>query len=570
MKRTLGLIFIYILEVLFGVFYYVKSIWKSIINALPFFNTIASWIRFLFKIFKGWLNFEFFNGLPNIVKNVIIALLLNLIFTILYLIIFGIIAKVQKNIKKKRIASESNRIFTLSEEEKAKFEWKLFERKFPGRRIASLIIPLSFVFACIVIRFDISICNKYDAHNKGFVSWFSQIQPYLTSFGLWIEDVTCRYIVLNNRIVNSIGVVWFEWVEIAIGTIVLVFIWYGIFSIFAKPFGRHKAKQRAKKAREKYIYKMELLEYKAWKKAQNENKVSQKNKELFENEESLIVDSKSNIKPIAEINVNNKLITNNVSIFQKDYIDDISTGVTDLGLIEEDNSELKEPLIKKETHFVGDEDVDIVLEEEPIVETIEEEEEYYSDTTEEQDETFDRFQIESISSLNLDDKIKKYNIDVIEEGGATEHYLEEEVPVIQEYEDMVILSENIIDVNQNNNNIKESNKKEVEVKIDVKEDNVDSSDDASIKKIDIKKINQSLIKRPTKPIEISVDRQKINEYIVETSKNQALIFASQEVYQKNDTPRINIDNTNGIKILHQKNVIKKSIKPVDPIQTKRK
>lgn len=540
MKRAIGLIFIYIIEILFGIFYFIKKLWNKVVSAIPFFYNIADFFRNILKLIRGWLNFDFFNNLPLRAQNIIVIILLNIVFTIIYLVFFGVLAFIIRKSKQKKMARERNRVFTLSEEEKAKFEWKLYERKFPGRRLISLIIPVFLMLTIVVIRFDKAICAQYDLFNKGYFDIFNNCKPYIGNFGNWCETIISKYIGLNNNIVNAIGVTWVEWIEIALVTIVICLLWYGFFSLFAKPFRRYQAKKRAKRARIKYVYKMELLEYKAWKKTQKEKEISQKNRDLYDSDDALITDVEADVKSISNVEDSNVMKPrNNIdSPSQQAYIDDISTGVTDLGIIEEDNDEIQQPIISRETHFVGDEDVDIVLEEEPILETIEEKDEFFDDILEE-DETFDRYFFESTPSLNIDDKVKKYNVEVIEDGQVEEEIEIKDDILIMEYDDS----------------------KSIQVPFPALK-NENEENNISLSKVTIVDNKDEKRKKPIKPIDIRSKNEEVINYIVDTSKSQSVSLKSEEL-------QIKIENEN-----KQKNVLlheikeKKNIKPINPVKVK--
>lgn len=616
MKRALGLIFIYIAEICFGIIYYVKDVWNKLIVSAPFLKDISEFLRSILNLVKGWINFDFFNNLPNLAKNIIIIIIFNIVFTIVYLIIFGIITYFLKKSKKKKMAQERKRVFVLSDEEKARFDWKLYEKRFPGRRLLSLLIPLFLIFICIVVRYDIKFCKSYDPYNDGYFNIFSStFLPYLGGFGEWCEKVTASYIDFNSKVVRKIGVVWFEWVEIGIGTIIVLLLWYGFFSIFAKPFRRHRAKVRARKVRRKYVDKMESLEYKAWKKTQKENQVSKKNRDLYDNDENLIENVESDVKTIVlEKETEEKKINSIDNVTQQNYIDDISTGVTDLGVIEEENNEIQEPLINRETHFVGDEDVDIVLEEEPVVETIEDEEDFYNNNDNLVEETFDRYQSDTMLVLNLDDKIKKYNIEVIDEDGKIERFVDNDAPEIKDFEEVadervLYETENVekeknidnettkleivteeVKQEENNQIQDEVKQKEIEQKqteitetkqeeneqnnLDIVEDQIINSDEnietektvvikESPKKVKV--VNIKLID----PSEENRDRSKIIDYIVTTSKEQTIKLKDNSINEPVVTDEKKEFDGKIRRIKHKKQ-IKKDIKPVKPISVKNK
>ena len=516
MKRKIGLIIILSIEIIIGVLYNINSVWSSMTSAVPFLSLIETWISNFVDFIKGLLNIPYFKDFEEPVKDWIVWITLNLLFVLLYSLIFGIIALIQRNIRRKKYKqAHNNQGYLLTDEEKAKFEWKLYVTKFPKRRLISLIIPTFFAFVFVVIRYDENLCAAYDLANKGSFTLFTNIKPYIGDLGVWLETTVSKYIVFNNQIYNQIKVTWVEYIELGLVYVLVCLLWWGLFSIFIKPVRTGIAKAKARRAKNRFIVKMEALEYKALKKAEKELRVSKKNKDLYSSE-NFINDVGEDVKAIATPIEEDKKEKDSakkepVSV-EQDYIDDISTGVTDLGLIEEDNSELQEPISVREQHFVGDEEVDIVLEEEPIIETIEEEEAYYNDV-DEKEETFERYQPETIDSFNIEDKIKKYNIDVIEENQEVEYYQEDDAPVIQEFEE------------KETSEVKELKTIQEEVPSEEKEPLKfikDKKDKKIIKPVlplnndESKKDNKKIIK----PIELNKDRQKIIDYIISTSNSQ--------------------------------------------------
>ena len=516
MKRKIGLIIILSIEIVIGVLYNINSVWSSMTSAVPFLSLIETWISNFVDFIKGLLNIPYFKDFEEPVKDWIVWITLNLLFVLLYSLIFGIIALIQRNIRRKKYKqAHNNQGYLLTDEEKAKFEWKLYVTKFPTRRLISLIIPTFFAFVFVVIRYDENLCAAYDLANKGSFTLFTNIKPYIGDLGVWLETTVSKYIVFNNQIYNQIKVTWVEYIELGLVYVLVCLLWWGLFSIFIKPVRTGIAKAKARRAKNRFIVKMEALEYKALKKAEKELRVSKKNKDLYSSE-NFINDVGEDVKAIATPIEEDKKEKDSakkepVSV-EQDYIDDISTGVTDLGLIEEDNSELQEPISVREQHFVGDEEVDIVIEEEPIIETIEEEEAYYNDV-DEKEETFERYQPETIDSFNIEDKIKKYNIDVIEENQEVEYYQEDDAPVIQEFEE------------KEPSEVKELKTIQEEVPNEEKEPLKfikDKKDKKIIKPVlplnndESKKDNKKIIK----PIELNKDRQKIIDYIISTSNSQ--------------------------------------------------
>ena len=549
MKRKIALFSIYILEIVFGVCYYVKDIWNAIIKAVPFMSNVGNLIGQIIRYFKGLINIQAFKDLPVMAQSIIVVLILTILFTIVFSLVFGIIATIQKKLRRNELSTKAQKVFTLSSEERAKFEWKLYIKKFPIRRLVSLIVPLSLFLLFLIIRFDKAFCEAEFSKIDGFFNIYGSIKPYLSSFVDGIEYMVSMYIAFNNRIYEYLGVNWVEWILLAISLVVICLLWWGLFSIFAKPFSHFVAKRKAQKAKNNYIEKMEIIEYKTWKKAQREMRVSNKAKEFYSQDEfndtedvdsNLIGQSTTN----NDADNDNKKLKENSTQKEIDYLDDISTGVVDLGIVHEDNDEVKAPILSRETHFVGDEEIDIVLEKEPIIETIEEEEIYF-DNQEYQD-TFERYQPDNLVNIELDDKIKKYNIDLIDEEQVV--LFDEEHPIINEYQDTnrgVLLNDDVKTENENTNS---DNQK-------------------------FRPIVKDSTRKNIKPINLSVDRKKVVEYIINNNKvksNDNLINREVNVNGDYNDDAVDTKNSKVLKPIIKKEQNKKPIKPIAPMKVGRK
>ena len=548
MKRRIALFLIYILEICFGICYYVKDIWNAIVGVLPFMENVGDFIGVIIRYFKSLIDIQAFKDLPVMVQSIIVVLILTILFTIVFLIVFGVVALIQKNVRRNKLSSEAHKTFTLSSEERAKFEWKLYVKKFPIRRLLSLIVPITLFLIFIIIRFDKTLCELENSKIDGFFNIYGTLKPYFASFIDAVEGAVSMYIAFNNRIFDTLGVAWVEWIILTVSLVLICLIWWGVFSIFAKPFSNFIAKRKAKKAKEQYIEKMEIIEYRAWKKAKKEMRISNKGKEFYSQDEfndnnyidsSLIGQSTNN----NNVDNDNKKIKENSTLKQSDYLDDISTGVIDLGIVQEDNDEVKSPILTRETHFVGDEEIDIVLEKEPIIETIEEEDEY--NNNQEYEESFERYQPENITNIELDDKIKKYNVDLIMEDEVI--HFDENHPVINEYHDNNDVTVNNDNTLQNNlqNSIQDNQKFKPVVK------------DVNTKKI-------------IKPIKINENRSRVVEYIIKNNKvlsDDSLINQNEDIVS-NEV--LNQRNSNILKPNIKNNQKKKPIKPVAPMKVGRK
>ena len=66
MKRKIALFSIYILEIVFGICYYVKDIWNAIINVAPFMSYVGDLIGQIIRYFKGLIIIKAFIALPVI------------------------------------------------------------------------------------------------------------------------------------------------------------------------------------------------------------------------------------------------------------------------------------------------------------------------------------------------------------------------------------------------------------------------------------------------------------------------------------------------------------------------
>ena len=143
MKRKIALFSIYILEIVFGICYYVKDIWNAIINVAPFMTYVGDLIGQIIRYFKGLIDIKAFNELPVMVQSIIVVLLLTILFSVVFSLFFGLIALIQKKIRRNELSTKAQKVFTLSSEERAKFEWKLYIKKFPIRRIISINVLLT-------------------------------------------------------------------------------------------------------------------------------------------------------------------------------------------------------------------------------------------------------------------------------------------------------------------------------------------------------------------------------------------------------------------------------------------
>lgn len=540
--------FILIILVLLMTSLYVTYEVVAIRTALSFLEGIYVVLDSMFNGL-GNLTASIFGNAPVYLRNTILFIIIMILFIIIWKIIFAIIHLIRKNVRKNKIKKAlGENAIELTEEEMNQYDYKLYENKFrfPTIRFIIMLVEILLFAVFLIIRFDViyivpgGIVNEgdlllfYDVSNgnapfivddatQSFTSRFyifhNAINGLRVEFMYFFATLVGHYIQFANGLLHGLGAQG----EIIVEIIIIVFILLVLILItfllglpFSKSIRKHRAKKYAKKKKEKYIKQLEDKEYKTWKQGLKKGDVSKKNEDLYVEEPIENID----ITPIVVETKTEETEVKTNQTAEQNYIDDISTGVTDLGLVEEDDNELQTPLTTRETRFVGDEESDIILEEEPIIETIEEEEAYYNEASEETEESFEKYQPETVKDLELEDKVKKYNIDVIDEAEEVEPY-KEETPAIEEFEDREIaFTTNVIE-----EPVKEETIEEVKV-----EDPVEAEEKP---------------KKPTKPIEVTkkttktkgkitpvdaVDEQgKSSDYILETSDGSQLAMTEEEL-----------------------------------------
>lgn len=559
MKRLIGLVIVFLLSFTLLFSYEIDAIKNVFLGFAPFLKSVYEFIDNLFINIKNLLNQDFIASLPHWFSDCLIYLVLFVGFTLIYYLFFGIIILIRNATRKRKVETALNgNVITLSDEEKSKFEWKLYQRKFPFWRLVFALLELGIFALFIIIRLDKvftienavtyqgvtyfpEVVDKFYESNFATLDLYYSIAGRLGSIGEFISNIVAQYIRFMNAIVETTGIRSIEWIMFVVIVIVVLVIFWAIGSIFTRPYRRIKAKRRAKKAKNKYIIKLENTELKAYKKSQKENRISEKNRTLYDNEpegndfeqnvEPLIADTKA----IKEFTENKKSQTP-----EQNYIDDISTGVTDLGIIQEDENELQEPLVTRQTRFVGDEEHDIILEEEPIIETIEEEDSYYNEQEDLEEDKFEKYQPEYINSLNLEDKIKKYNIDVIEEESTVIPFEEETAPIMN-FDDRQYFA------SVKENPIEESF---------IEEKSLDN--DANYEK------------KVIKPISLDKDRSKIVNYIINNTDASQLALTEEErakiAIKKPLKPVSSEHKEENIEIVKEE---KKIVKPLKPLLNKK-
>ena len=466
MKRNLILIFLYLIEIIFVTLFLIPSSKEAILGQMPALETVWNGYKDFMMNFLNWIHLrDFLVDYSSRINIGIAAILFNLLFLIVYELIAWICALIYQRIHKKTLEKNGLQSYALSEEEKAKFEWKLYVKKFSWLGLISFLIPLFFVTLFIFIRFDKELCLQDPLHEGFFTIYQYQIAPFLGSIDggilVFIENTMNTYYQLMKQVIDILGMQWVEYAIVAVGIIFIFLIWWFFVSIFKRIFRSHNAKKRAKKAKRKYIARMEQEELKARK--NSEKRISSKAEEILGVEqENIALEDASMIANVessggALIHVNEK---------EASYIDDISTRVVDLGVAIQD--EEQEPIAERIPIFVGDEEVDIQLENEQVIEVVEEEEQ--EDVDEEADPFFERYRPENIDTSYLDESLLNTQIEVYEEDEM--EVQEDDFIGIKDYEE----KETTLEKEEKIEVVPEENKEETAIVLQEEKEPVETSE----------------------------------------------------------------------------------------------
>ena len=417
MRRIIALLVFYFIQFALMVLFLVPSINEFTRANLSFLVPLWDFYKAILGLITKILHLDFLAEVSSRLSNMVSSIILNLFVTVVYFINVLIIVGIANRVRIYRLKKRKLNRYSLSEEEKAKFDYKLYERKISIKGIISYIIPLIIVLLFLFIRFDKNICEN-DVYREGYFNVYnSQIKPFLHSIHSSITDIidaiALNYIYFVDKVIEIIKINVIEYVFIFTTIFILFVSWsFGVF-VASKINHKHAAKRRAYKARKKYINKMEKYELKAKSKA--EDRISSKAKEIVgeENTNNVFEDA-SPISLVAE-NINGINRSNREK--EAEYIDDISTGVTDLGIassgVEED-----EPIERKIPIFIDDEDVDIVLEKEAFVEIEEDYDNYEEDVM----PFFEKYSPELMDYSYIDESLLETQIEVEDE----ENHIDEE------------------------------------------------------------------------------------------------------------------------------------------------
>jgi hypothetical protein len=227
---------------------------------------------------------------------------------------------------------------------------------------------------------------------------------------------------------------------------------------------------------------MEKIDYKA-RKAHKEE-INTKGDEFINvlEKEHQVADSST----LANINVNKQVTsTKEVEQRKKAYYEELGFGVVDLGVSNESSSDSK-PLQEREVKYISDDDIDIILEEEPVIEVVQEDDSSLKNDKQ-NDVFFEPYQNDDtkveIKEQKLPDDVNKYvskvfaayqeetssqQKDVIKEEVTPEPKPEEKETVLpketkQEEKEAVLPKETKQEANQEKE-IPQENQKETDIK----------------------------------------------------------------------------------------------------------
>ena len=159
---------------------------------------------------------------------------------------------------------------------------------------------------------------------------------------------------------------------------------------------------------------------------------------------------------------------------KKAYLEEIGYGVVDLGVSDEKAKEVKEPIVEREIRYISDADIDIILEEEPVIEIVEEDDmEEVELANKEDDLFFEKYQEDDVD-LELVEEHKPEPKDVMDYVKETAED-KEEAPVVEEVveEEPVHVEEYVEEVKEDI--VEEPIKEEEEVPAPVVEEKVEEA-----------------------------------------------------------------------------------------------
>ena len=379
-------------------------------------------------------------------NNVIVILAINIAFIIVYYLIFGTITAIRKASKRKRVYRIVKTHYQLTPTEEEKFSYQKYMRKFPKVRVLSLIIPLCVLALLFLARFDKEFGTNLGANLVGSLNIYSTyIQPvFIDVLGndnivklVFVNPIGIGYFDLVNLI--PVSLYWLDYVIFGLVSLLLLTIWYLVLTLLYLPFRKCRAKRRAKKARNKFIFKKDYQEYKL--RIKHGNNYSSKSEAFMS-----IIESEENEKQELAKQVKREEFSKK-DTKPVEYYDDLGYGVKDLGVSSHIKEKKDKALIEREVRYISDKDFDIELEEEPVIEIVEEDSiDQIRHQTKEDELFYEKYQpndllikpVEEYSKdrLILSEYVSKIN-DVHEEELNNED-LVEDTPLVEEINEPIV------------------------------------------------------------------------------------------------------------------------------------
>ena len=366
MKRKIILVLILMLEL---VFFIVHGIYDEL--QLPeVFDIINVMYDALIDNFVTPL-VNIFNLTNFVYGEFIVILFLNFIFILLYYIVFGILTGILNNVKMKKVKRVVMTSYQLTPTEEEKFSCKRYMRKFPKIRVLSFIIPLSFLAIIFLARLDKEYVKLLDIEsNTDLIIYTENIKPFINLlFGsdefllnIFTNKYKIGYVDIAKHIPQNLF--YLEYVLMGVITIIVLFLWYGILSLLYLPFRKLCARRRARRARNKFIFRKDIKEYKL--RTKHKKSYSSKSKEFM----SIIEKEEKDQQVLAQQLDSQNMGKENLK--PSEYYDDLGQGVKDLGVGTSYKEKKDKAIIEREVRYISDSDFDIELEEEPVIEIVEE------------------------------------------------------------------------------------------------------------------------------------------------------------------------------------------------------
>ena len=452
MKKKLFVNFILFLELVMLVVYLVNLKFASSLSSIVPFNYVISvtqigidklvWLSEVVQI-KYLVNLLLGFNMPG-VEFLLALLLANIAWIVVFYIIFGTIGAIIKHHRRKKIRKVISEYKLTPTEEKrfAPINYKKKATKWIGK---SLIIPVVLLALFVCIRFDIRNILAWDLtvnneYGFGFDIYYKGILPVinLVAEPLNVDDYI-KVLFTNEQgwgyfnLVNTylVTVPWLEYVILPVAALLILFIWWGLFKLISLIFRKARMNRLSRKAKAKYIAKMEKQEYKLRKKYKDDATV--KGDEFLKIIEEELEEDALEIAKIKEEKSSRH--QKKIDARKKAYLEEIGYGVVDLGIAKEDATKKnEEPLVEREIRYISDADIDIILDEEPVIEIVEEDDMEVVELVKKEDDLFFEKYHEDDVDLDLVEEHKPEPKDVIkyvEEKAKPKEEVKEE-PVVEE------------------------------------------------------------------------------------------------------------------------------------------